>query len=60
MVSVDVSENSLNKKIRNAQLDQYNYIAVVGEEERKGGYVDLRERDKETRLVIFKLLNLLH
>ena len=35
-VSVDVAETTLNKKVRNAQLEQYNYIAVVGEEEKNG------------------------
>lgn len=50
-VNVDLSESTLNKKVRNAQLDQYNFIAVVGEEERNGGYIDLRERDKQERLV---------
>ena len=55
-VSVDLSESTLNKKVRNAQLEQYNYIAVIGEEEKNGGYVDLRERDNQERLVIYPLI----
>ena len=41
----------MNKKIRNAQLAQFNYIAVVGMEEEESGTVDLRDRDKSDRLV---------
>ena len=32
-VEVDLSANLLNKKIRTAQLAQFNYILVVGKEE---------------------------
>ncbi len=32
-VEVDLSANMLNKKIRTAQLAQFNYILVVGKEE---------------------------
>lgn len=42
---IDESNNSLNKKIRNAQLGKFNYIAVVGEKEVESGTVNLRERD---------------
>lgn len=44
-VDVDRSNAQLNKKIRNAQLDQWNYILVAGEEEAKEGCVDVRSRD---------------
>lgn len=40
-----MSANSLNKKIRNAQLNQFNYIVVIGEEESKLNVVDVRARD---------------
>mmetsp|Transcript_1993 Transcript_1993/g.1843 ORF Transcript_1993/g.1843 Transcript_1993/m.1843 type:complete len:442 (+) Transcript_1993:1329-2654(+) len=56
----DRSNFTINKKVRNAQLAQYNYIAVVGEEEKKIGAVDLRERDNKDRLgkfTIDKLIN---
>ncbi|XP_035285447.1 threonine--tRNA ligase 1, cytoplasmic isoform X2 [Anguilla anguilla] len=35
---------TLNKKIRTAQLAQYNYILVVGEKERESGAVSVRTR----------------
>lgn len=44
-VDVDSSETSLNKKVRNAQLKQYNYIVVVGDEEVESRTIDVRQRD---------------
>lgn len=38
---------SLNKKIRNAQLAQYNFILVVGVEEHKNRKVNVRTRDNK-------------
>ena len=38
---------TLPKKIRTAQLDQYNLIMVVGEEEAKNGTVNVRTRDNK-------------
>ncbi|XP_050991639.1 threonine--tRNA ligase 1, cytoplasmic isoform X2 [Labeo rohita] len=37
----------LNKKIRNAQLAQYNFILVVGEKERAANSVNVRTRDNK-------------
>merc|ERR1712048_230261 len=45
-VNVDAGE-TLNKKIRNAQLAQYNFILVVGEKEQEGGTVNVRTRDNK-------------
>ncbi|XP_011145094.1 threonine--tRNA ligase, cytoplasmic isoform X2 [Harpegnathos saltator] len=46
MVEIDVDPNdSFNKKIRNAQLAQFNFILVVGEKERNAGTVNIRTRD---------------
>ncbi|EEB06197.1 cytoplasmic threonine-tRNA ligase Trs1 [Schizosaccharomyces japonicus yFS275] len=42
---VDTSDNTLPKKIRNAQLSQYNFIFVVGAEEEKTNSVNIRNRD---------------
>merc|ERR1711933_312300 len=42
---VDVSRDRLNKKIRNAQCSQYNFILVVGEKEQKNETVNIRTRD---------------
>jgi threonyl-tRNA synthetase len=33
--------------VRDAQLDQYNYILVVGEEEASAGTVNVRTRDNK-------------
>ncbi|XP_076169921.1 threonine--tRNA ligase isoform X2 [Ptiloglossa arizonensis] len=46
MVEVDTdSSDTLNKKIRNAQLAQFNFILVVGEKELNAGTVNVRTRD---------------
>lgn len=46
MVDFDLAPgDSFNKKIRNAQLDQYNYILVVGEKEETHKTVNVRTRD---------------
>ncbi|KAH9890865.1 threonyl-tRNA synthetase [Xylariomycetidae sp. FL2044] len=44
-VDVDLSGNTLQKKIRTGQLAQYNFIFVVGDEEVKGRQVNVRYRD---------------
>jgi len=44
-VELDSSAASLNKKIRNAQLSQFNYIVVIGEEESAQKVIDVRSRD---------------
>lgn len=36
-------------QVREAQLAQYNYILVVGEEEKKAGTVNVRTRDNQVR-----------
>ena len=41
----DKSNNTLNKKIRNAQISQYNIIIVIGQEEVNGNCLDIRTRD---------------
>ncbi len=44
-VDVDLSGNTLQKKIRTGQLAQYNFILVVGAEEKEGKSVNIRNRD---------------
>jgi len=39
--------NTLNKKVRNAQLAQYNFILVVGEKELEAGTANVRTRDNK-------------
>lgn len=48
MCEVDVDPgDTLNKKVRNAQLAQFNYILVVGEREQSSGTVNIRTRDNK-------------
>uniref|UniRef100_A0A670Z581 threonine--tRNA ligase n=1 Tax=Pseudonaja textilis TaxID=8673 RepID=A0A670Z581_PSETE len=48
MADVDLDQSStLNKKIRNAQLAQYNFIFVVGEKEKAGHAINVRTRDNK-------------
>lgn len=48
MAEVDLDAgDTMNKKIRNAQLAQFNFILVVGEKERTSGTVNVRTRDNK-------------
>lgn len=48
MTDVDLDPGcTLNKKIRNAQLAQYNFILVVGEKEKTSNTVNVRTRDNK-------------
>jgi threonyl-tRNA synthetase len=38
---------TLNKKVRNAQLDNYNFILVIGEKEQQQNTVNVRTRDNK-------------
>ena len=44
---VDLSDNTLNKKIRNGELAQYNFVFVVGHEEQESESVNVRNRDTD-------------
>ncbi|XP_035706901.1 threonine--tRNA ligase 1, cytoplasmic isoform X2 [Folsomia candida] len=45
---VDLDQgDTLNKKIRNAQLAQFNFILVLGEREKAAGTVNVRTRDNK-------------
>ena len=44
-VDVDASTNTLNKKVREAQIAQFNFILVLGEKEEAAGEVNVRTRD---------------
>jgi threonyl-tRNA synthetase len=44
---IDVSGNTMQKKIRTAQLQLYNFIFVVGAEERDSKTVNIRNRDDQ-------------
>ncbi|KAJ2356530.1 hypothetical protein GGF43_002009, partial [Coemansia sp. RSA 2618] len=43
-VDIDVSGNTLNRAVREAQLAQYSFILVVGERELESGTIDVRQR----------------
>uniref|UniRef100_A0A8L0DW02 threonine--tRNA ligase n=1 Tax=Oncorhynchus mykiss TaxID=8022 RepID=A0A8L0DW02_ONCMY len=48
MTDIDCDAScTLNKKIRNAQLAQYNFILVVGEKEKTSETVNVRTRDNK-------------
>ncbi|KAI5304839.1 Threonine--tRNA ligase, mitochondrial [Ascosphaera pollenicola] len=44
-VDIDLSSNTMQKKIRNGQLAQYNFIFVVGAQEKESRTVNIRNRD---------------
>ncbi|KAL6721119.1 hypothetical protein ACLMJK_000219 [Lecanora helva] len=46
-VDIDVSSNTLQKKIAMGQLHQYNFIFVVGAEEKESRTVNIRNRDDQ-------------
>ena len=44
---IDISGNTMQKKIRTGQLQLYNFIFVVGAEERDSRTVNIRNRDDQ-------------
>lgn len=42
----DNSDETLNKRIRNAQLAGFNFIAVIGHKEKDSNSVAIRERQE--------------
>lgn len=44
-VDIDITGNTMQKKIRTGQLQQYNFIFVVGAQERDSRSVNIRNRD---------------
>ena len=47
----DLSNVTLNKKVRNAQINLFNYIGAVGAEEESSFTVDGRDAAKNDRIV---------
>ncbi len=47
LVEIDDRSESINKKVRDAQMMKVNYILVVGEKEIKDNTVSVRNRDNE-------------
>lgn len=54
-VSIDKSGDKFNMKIRNAQVDGFNFIGVIGKEEVISGTVNLRKRDEEKEIGKFSV-----
>ncbi|CRG96309.1 threonine--tRNA ligase, putative [Plasmodium gallinaceum] len=54
-VDIDLSMNTLNKKIREAQLKQFNFILIVGEKELSTKSVTLRDRDDPNNQHIYTI-----
>lgn len=50
-VDIDDSTHTLNKKIREAQLSQYNFILIVGEKEKESKSVTVRIREGDANSV---------
>lgn len=46
-VDVDLSKATFQKKVRNAQIAQYNYQLVVGKQEKENGSVNIRTRENQ-------------
>jgi len=46
-VETDLRSETLNRKIREAELDKVNYILVIGEKEAKDDTVNIRTRDNK-------------
>merc|ERR1712217_617064 len=51
------SSKTLNKKVRESQLAQWNYICVVGEQEQTDLTVNVRSRDVEKPLGTFSVVD---
>lgn len=45
----DLGPNTLQKKVRTGQLQQYNFIFIVGDEEEKSQSVNVRNRDDTSK-----------
>lgn len=54
-VEVDTANAKLNKKIRNAQLSQFNYMLIVGPQEVESNLVDIRSRDSNASIGKFNM-----
>ena len=48
-VDIDISNDRMQKKIRNAQLEKIPYMMIVGEEDQKAGTVSFRYRNGEQK-----------
>ena len=51
-IDVDESNNTLKKKIRDAEIEKYNYILVVGQQEVDSKSVNVRSRDNTQKKML--------
>uniref|UniRef100_A0A7S2B6W9 Threonyl-tRNA synthetase n=2 Tax=Octactis speculum TaxID=3111310 RepID=A0A7S2B6W9_9STRA len=51
-VETELSGDTMQKKVRNGQLSQFNYILVVGEKEKTDKTVNVRLRNNEVKGVV--------
>ncbi|ARF09025.1 threonyl-tRNA synthetase [Catovirus CTV1] len=51
-VELDDSDNTLNKKILNAQKDQFYYMIVIGDKEEKENKLNIRYRENNEKKFI--------
>ncbi|KZF21941.1 threonyl-tRNA synthetase [Xylona heveae TC161] len=57
-VDIDVSGNTMKKKILTGQLKQYNFIFVVGEQEKNQRAVNIRNRDDPSSQVKGEMISI--
>ncbi|MFP4403831.1 MAG: threonine--tRNA ligase [Candidatus Woesearchaeota archaeon] len=48
-VKLDIRNESISKKVREAQLDKINYILIVGQKEQENNTINIRTRDNEIK-----------
>ena len=48
-VEADTSKSTFQKKVRNAQVEQYNFQLIIGGKEMENGTVNIRTRDNEQK-----------
>jgi threonyl-tRNA synthetase len=56
-IELDNSSNQFKKKIRNAQLSQYNLIFILGKEEEKNNTINIRIREEGDNIIGEKSIN---
>lgn len=52
-VQTDKSADKLEKKVRNAQIESFNFMGVIGAKEVEDGTITLRKRDEEKPMGTF-------
>ena len=58
-MDINESNQGLSKKVREATLAQYNYMAVVGDQEQAQEKIDLRANQSKERVASLKFFFLI-